>query len=124
MSVKRKQKGAWMLVDREFNIPLFNAEKQMYKCTNVDALSDNNLIKEYNISFSEIREYSYNVPERLNVRISIPNTGDDISLKLIEVDDKHDGIELTNKITDKASISSLGNIKKLLYNIGKYVIWD
>jgi len=122
MSVKRKQKGAWMLVDREFNIPLFNAEKQMYKCTNVDALSDNNLIKEYNISFSEIREYSYNVPERLNVRISIPNTGDDISLKLIEVDDKHDGIELTNKITDKASISSLGNIKKLLYNIGKYVI--
>ncbi len=121
MSIKKMERGAWMLVDKEFNIPLFNAEKQMYKCTNVDELSDNHLIKEYNICFSEIKEYGYNVPERLNVRISIPNTGNDISLKLIEVDDKHDGIELTNKITDKASISSLGNIKKLLYNIGKYM---
>lgn len=121
MSVKRKQKGAWILVDRKFNIPLFNAEKQMYKCTNVDELIDISSNKEYNISFSEIKEYNYNVPKRLNVRISIPNTGDDISLKLIEVDDNHDDIELTSKITDKASISSLGNIKKLLYNIGKYM---
>jgi len=117
----KKEKGAWMLVDKVFNIPLFNADKQMYKCISVDELSDNHLIKEYNISLSEIREHGYNVPEKMNLRISIPNTGNNISLKLIELNNQHGDIELTNKITDKASISSLGNIKKLLYNIGKYM---
>ena len=35
----KKEKGAWMLVDKEFNIPVFNANTQMYKCIDVSEIA-------------------------------------------------------------------------------------
>jgi hypothetical protein len=58
------------LIDMEFNIPVFNAHKQMYLCTNVDEVSTSAEGKDYNISLSEVKQ-SYSVPERIDISLFI-----------------------------------------------------
>jgi hypothetical protein len=59
------------LIDMEFNIPLFNADTQMYLCTNVDEVFTSGEGKDYNISLSEVKQ-KYSVPERIDISLFIP----------------------------------------------------
>ncbi len=122
MSIQKMERGAWMLVDKEFNIPLFNAEKQMYVCTNVDEVASTPGGKDYIISLSEIKKHGYNVPERVNVKLFVPNTdanGELAHLNMIEVSNKHGDLPLAKIITNKKNISSLSGLKELFIKMAK-----
>ena len=70
---KMTKKNPQFLKGIEFNIPLFNAEKQMYKCLSVEEIDSTPEGKDYNISLSEVKQ-SYSVPERITVSLFIPHT--------------------------------------------------
>ena len=112
-------KGPQFLLDKEFNVPVFAAEKQIYKCIGVEILGDNSLMKEYNILLSEIKGLNYSVPERIDVRISIPNEGKHALIRFFEIDDKTGNHEITKKSVEKSELTSFLNIKHLFYNIPK-----
>ena len=110
-----------ILVNMNFNIPLFNAEKQMYVCTNVDEISNEQSAKTYFITFNEVKEHGYNVPEKIEVALSVPTTdanGELASLNMVEVADSGP-LPLAKIITKKQNISSLGGLKQIFYNMGK-----
>lgn len=122
MSIKKMERGAWMLVDKKFNIPLFNAEKQMYVCTNVEETTSAPAGKTYIISFSEVKGMGYNVPERVDVRLYVPTTdanGEFTRLDMVEVDPKRGNLPLANTFTKKQNISSLGGLKQLFHKMAK-----
>jgi hypothetical protein len=70
---KRRKKNPQFLKGIEFNIPLFNAETQMYVCTDVNEMALTPGGKDYLISLSEVKQ-SYSVPERITVSLFIPHT--------------------------------------------------
>ena len=117
----KKERGAWMLVDKEFNIPLFCADKQMYLCTNVEETISAPAGKTYTISFSEIKTLGYNVPERVDVSLFVPEDGNGgmVNIIMVEVDAERGDLPLSNMITLKKNISSLGKLKQIFYNLGK-----
>ncbi len=122
MTQNKKEKGAWMLVDKEFNIPLFAADKQMYLCTNVDEIESSPAGKDYNISFSEIKTLSYNVPERIDINLFIPADGGGmVRMHMVEVHPERGDLPLSNMITLKENISSLSKLKGIFYNMGKKI---
>ena len=107
------------LIDREFNIPLFNAETQMYKCIDVSEIASSPGGKDYTISLSEVKQ-KYSVPERINIDLFIPtNDGELVSLHMVEVDPKRGDIKLTQTLTAKEHISSLVGLKEVFYNMAK-----
>ena len=74
MSIQKMARGPVMLIDREFNIPLFNADKQMYLCIGVSEIATSPGGKDYNISLSEVKQ-NYAVPERVDINLFIPTDG-------------------------------------------------
>jgi len=117
------KKGPQFLVGMEFNIPLFNAEKQMYLCTNVDEIATSPGGKDYNISLNEVK-LNYSVPERIDINLFVPTTdanGELAHVHMVEIDPKRGDLPLSNTMTPKVNISSLGGLKKLFYKMAKSI---
>ncbi len=122
MKQNKSEKGSWFLVDKEFNIPLFHAEKQMYLCTNVEEVLDNPGVgKDYVISFSEVKG-NYSVPEKIMIQLNIPSDGTATFAQATLLEETKNGyMELSKLICDKKQLSSFGNIKKLFHNLGQKI---
>ena len=109
-----------VLVGMEFNIPLFNADRQMYLCIDVSEIATSPGGKDYNIMLSEIKGLNYNVPARVDVNLFIPIDPNGLaSLHMVEVDPKRGDIKLAKTLTAKEHISSLAGLKEVLYNMAK-----
>lgn len=120
MSIQKMARGPVMLIDREFNIPLFNAEKQMYLCIDVSEIATSPGGKDYNIMLSEVKRLNYAVPERVDINLFIPNeSGELVSLHMIEVHPERGDTQLAKTLTAKEHISSLAGLKEVLYNMAK-----
>ena len=122
MSIQKMARGPVMLIDREFNIPLFNADKQMYVCIDVIEIATSPGGKDYNIMLSEVKGLNYSVPERVDVNMFIPTTdanGELAHITMNEVDSKRGDIKLANTTTHKKNITTLEGLKKVFYEMGK-----
>ena len=122
MSIQKMARGPVMLIDREFNIPLFNAHKQMYVCIDVTEIATSPGGKDYNIMLSEVKGLNYSVPERVDVNMFIPTTdanGELAHITMNEVDPKRGDIKLANTTTHKKNITTLEGLKKVFYEMGK-----
>ena len=109
------------LVDMEFNIPLYNAETQMYLCIDVSEIATSPGGKDYNISLSEVKQ-NYSVPERVDVNMFIPSTdanGELAHITMNEIDAKRGDIKLANTTTHKKNITTLEGLKKVFYEMAK-----
>jgi len=110
-----------MLIDREFNIPVFNADTQMYLCTDVSEIESSPGGKDYTISLSEVKQ-KYAVPERINIDLFIPTTdanGELAHVHMVEPTPKRGDIELASVMVNKSKLSSLAGLKEVLYNMAK-----
>ena len=110
------------LIDMEFNIPLFNADKQMYVCIDVSEIATSPGGKDYNIMLSEVKGLNYSVPERVDVNMFIPSTdanGELAHITMNEIDAKRGDIKLANTTTHKKNITTLEGLKKVFYEMGK-----
>jgi len=116
----KKEKGAWMLVDKEFNIPVFNANTQMYKCIDVSEIASSPGGKDYTISLSEVKQ-KYSVPERINIDLFIPIDGNGglAHVTMNEVDPKRGDVKLGQTLTPKENITTLEGLKKVFYEMAK-----
>ena len=122
MSIQKMARGPVMLIDREFNIPLFNADKQMYVCINVSEIATSPGGKDYNIMLSEVKGLNYSVPERVDVNMFIPTTdanGELAHITMNEVDPKRGDIKLAQTLTPKENITTLEGLKKVFYKMAK-----
>jgi hypothetical protein len=109
------------LIDMEFNIPLFNADTQMYLCTNVDEVSTSGEGKTYKISLSEVKQ-NYSVPERIVIDLFIPHTdanGEPANVNMFEVRPTSRNLPLTKVMVTKSKLSSLVGLKEVFYNMAK-----
>lgn len=117
---KITKKSPTYLKGLEFNIPLFNADKQMYLCTDVSEVGGSSLGKDYNISLSEIKGLNYSVPERVDIHLFIPNTdanGELAHITINEVNGRHGDYKLASRPTPKKDITTLGGLKKVFYEM-------
>ena len=111
------------LIDMEFNIPIFNADTQMYVCTDVSEIASSPGGKDYTISFSEIKQ-KYAVPERINIDMFIPTTdanGEPANVNMSEVRPTSHNLPLTKVMVTKSKLSSLGGLRKVFYNMAKSI---
>ena len=109
------------LIDMEFNIPIFNADTQMYLCTNVDEVATTGEGKEYRISLSEVKQ-NYSVPERVDINLFIPHTdanGEPANVNMSEVRPTSHNLPLTKVMVTKSKLSSLAGLKEVFYNMAK-----
>ena len=109
------------LIDMEFNIPIFNADTQMYVCTDVSEMTTSREGKDYNISLSEVKQ-KYAVPQRLDINLFIPTTdanGELADVHMVEPSPKRGDIELAKVMVTKSKLSSLAGLKEVLYNMAK-----
>ena len=119
---KIKKKNPQFLKGIEFNIPLFNAEKQMYLCTNVEWIKTLEG-KDYNISLSEVKQ-NYSVPEKIIVSLFIPDTdanGEPANVNMFEVKPNNRNLLLTKVMVTKSKLSSLVGLKEVFYNMAKSI---
>jgi hypothetical protein len=117
---KIKKKNPQFLKGIEFNIPLFNAETQMYLCTNVEWIKTLEG-KDYNISLSEVKQ-NYSVPEKIIVSLFIPHTdanGEPANVNMFEVRPNNRNLPLTKVMVTKSKLSSLAGLKEVFYNMAK-----
>jgi hypothetical protein len=117
---KMTNKSPQFLKGIEFNIPLFNAEKQMYLCTDIEWIKTSEG-KEYKISLSEVKQ-NYSVPERVDISLFIPHTdanGEPAHVNMVEVKSPTTTYPLTKVMVTKSKLSSLGGLKKVFYNMAK-----
>ena len=122
MSIQKMARGPVMLIDREFNIPLYNADKQMYLCIDVSEIATSPGGKDYNIMLSEVKGLSYSVPERVDVNMFIPTTdanGELAHITMNDVDPKRGDIKLAQTLTPKENITTLQGLKKVFYEMAK-----
>jgi hypothetical protein len=119
---KIKKKNPQFLKGIQFNIPLFAAEKQMYKCLSVEEIDSTPEGKDYNICLSEVKQ-RYSVPERVDISLFIPHTdanGETARVVMIEVrDDTNRRLPLSKATTSKQNVSSLAGLKEVFYNMAK-----
>jgi len=109
------------LIDREFNIPLFNAETQMYLCIDVSEIASSPGGKDYTIYLSEVKQ-KYSVPERINIDLFIPTTdanGELAHVTMNEIRAKGNDIKLAQTLTPKKNITTLEGLKKIFYEMAK-----
>ena len=120
MSIQKMARGPVMLIDREFNIPLFNAETQMYVCTDVSEIATSPGGKDYTIHFSEVKQ-KYSVPERVDIDLFVPSDGNGglAHVTMNEVCPKRGDIKLSQTLTPKENITTLEGLKKIFYEMGK-----
>jgi hypothetical protein len=110
------------LIDMEFNIPVFNAHKQMYLCTNVEWIKTLEG-KDYTISLSEVKQ-TYSVPEKIIVSLFIPDTdanGEPANVNMFEVRLNNRNLPLTKVMVTKSKLSSLAGLKEVFYNMAKSI---
>ena len=122
MGIQKMARGPVMLIDRQFNIPLFNADKQMYVCIDVIEIATSPGGKDYNIMLSEVKGLNYSVPERVDVNMFIPTTdanGELAHITMNEVDPKRGDIKLAQTLTPKENITTLAGLKKIFYQMAK-----
>ena len=120
---KMTKKAPQFLKGIEFNIPVFNAEKQMYVCTSVNEMALTPGGKDYLISLSEVKQ-SYSVPEKITVGLFIPHTdanGEPAHVDMLELRENNRTLPLTKVMVTKSKLSSLGGLKKVLYNMAKSI---
>jgi hypothetical protein len=120
---KITNKSPNILIDMEFNIPIFNADTQMYLCTNVDEVSTSGEGKDYNISLSEVKQ-KYSVPERIDISLFIPHTdanGEPARVVMVEVRPLNRRVPLTKVMVTKSKLSSLAGLKEVFYNMAKSI---
>ena len=121
MSIQKMARGPVMLIDREFNIPLFNAETQMYLCIDVSEIATSPGGKDYNISLSEVKQ-NYSVPERVDINLFIPtdgNLGGLAHVTMNEIRTNGRDIKLAQTLTPKENITTLAGLKKIFYEMAK-----
>ena len=103
-----------LLVDKEFNIPVFHAEKQNYKCTGVEVEYPGNG-RTYKISFTEIKELNYNVPDKLELVLGIGVMNDRIAkVRLNEVKQNGTPYKLNEMDIATKNINSLKGFREVL----------
>jgi hypothetical protein len=120
---KIKKKNPQFLKGIEFNIPLFNAETQMYLCTSVDEIALTPGGKDYLISLSEVKQ-NYSVPEKITVSLFIPHTdanGEPAHVDMLEVKPHNRTLPLTKVMVTKSKLSSLAGLKEVFYNMAKSI---
>ena len=120
---KMTKKGPKYLEGIEFNIPLFAAYKQIYRCIDVSEISTSSVGKDYNIMLSEIKTLNYNVPERVDINLFVPadGSGGMVNIHMVEVHPQHGDLPLSKTITLKENINSLNKLKEIFYNLGKKI---
>ena len=120
MSIQKMARGPVMLIDREFNIPLFNAETQMYVCTDVSEIATSPGGKDYTIHFSEVKQ-KYSVPERVDIDLFIPSDGNGglAHVTINEIRTNGRDVKLAQTLTPKENITTLEGLKKVFYEMGK-----
>ena len=108
------------LIDMEFNIPLFNAEKQMYLCIDVSEIATSPGGKDYNISLSEVKQ-NYAVPERVDINLFIPSDGNGglAHVTINEIRTNCRDVKLVNTACPKKDITTLKGLKKIFYEMAK-----
>ena len=108
------------LIDKVFNIPLFAADTQMYKCIDVSEIASSPGGKDYTISLSEIKQ-KYSVPERINIDLFVPIDGNGglAHVTMNEVHPKGNDIKLAQTLTPKENITTLEGLKKVFYEMAK-----
>ena len=118
MSIQKMARGPMMLIDREFTIPIFNAQGQMYVCTEVaDAGSDSNG-KKYGVYFKWLPT-QFAVPATMRMDITIHTASPDrISVELYEKNIKSGAYtKLYAKMFDYTSIKSVNGIQTMIYKL-------
>ena len=120
MSIQKMARGPVMLIDREFNIPLFNADKQMYLCIDVSEIATSPGGKDYNIMLSEVKQ-NYSVPERVDINLFIPTDGNGglAHVTMNEIRTNGRDIKLAQTLTPKENITTLAGLKKIFYEMAK-----
>ena len=121
MSIQKMARGPVMLIDMEFNIPLYNAEKQMYVVTDVSEIATSPGGKDYNISLSEVKQ-NYSVPEKVDINMFIPTTdanGELAHITMNEIRTNGRDIKLAQTLTPKENITTLEGLKKVFYQMAK-----
>lgn len=76
-----------ILIGMEFNIPLFQAKKQLYRCTDIadaSSISMNSDEKCYMMELEEI-PMGYSVPDKLRINIIISKSTGVVGITLFEV---------------------------------------
>lgn len=118
---KITKKSPNSLIDMEFNIPLFSALRQMYRCIDVSEIESSSEGKDYNISLSEIKGLNYNVPERVDINLFIPSDGNGglAHVTMNEVHTTRGDIKLGQTLTPKENITTLEGLKKVFYEMAK-----
>lgn len=108
-----------LLIDKEFNIPVFNAQHQKYKCVGVEVEYPGNG-RTYKISFSEIVEYGYNVPGRLELVLGISVMHDRIvKVGLNEIRQSGRAYKLIEMDMETKKINSLSGLRAVLKLLGE-----
>jgi hypothetical protein len=111
------------LIDMEFNIPIFAADKQMYLCIDVSEIASSPGGKDYNIMLSEVKGLNYSVPERVDINLFIPIDGNGglAHVTMNEIRPKGNDIKLAQTLTPKENITTLEGLKKVFYEMAKKI---
>jgi hypothetical protein len=117
---KMTKKSPNSLIDEEFNIPLFGADRQMYLCIDVSEIATSPGGKDYNMMLSEVKQ-NYSVPERVDINLFIPTDGNGglahVTMNEIRTDGRD--IKLAQTLTPKENITTLEGLKKVFYKMAK-----
>jgi len=119
MSIQKMARGPIMLMDKEFNIPFFADDKQMYVCREVAETGSDNTGKKYAVFFKEIHR-GYSVPEIARLDITISNDSlNSVKIEMYEKRKNDNYIQLFTASVPTESIQSLKSFKKMLVDLVK-----
>ena len=99
----------------EFNIPVFAANNQMYRCKTIEQHNQNPW-KEYHMFFKYV-PMAYQVPDEIKIILRIQN---EISVELFEIRNDKD-LYLIRNVVNPNKISTLKKLKETFYNLGKSI---
>lgn len=107
-------KGPMSLKGLKFNIPLFCANGQYYLCDEVKETTSGTNVdhKNYTLYFSWIPT-SYNVPEKVEVEIYIPNNSPNTLVQMFEITDTGKKLNLIKNSVMKSKLNSLSSIREI-----------
>ena len=115
---KMTKKSPNRLIDMEFNIPIFNADTQMYLCTDVTDLGNDGTYKKYGVHFKWLPT-TFAVPEIMRMDITLNNGSNHIEVQLFEKRPNGSYLPLFHRGYDKERISSVVNIQSMLNDLIK-----
>lgn len=111
---KLTKKNPTYLKGMKFLIPLFCAKQQYYLCDEVKETTSRVGVdyKNYTLYFSWIPT-SYNVPEKVEVEIYIPNNSPNTLIQIFEINDSGRKLNLTKDSVMKTKLNSLSSIREI-----------